>query len=423
MSVDDYCRLCKEYLRINGSLTNTKRIFEETKIPNDKNVYERLIDLGLTLSKDRSRSCRICRSCLRLLARMEDNFATFKRWQESERQPNPPPAPPVPAAGAAGAQSEAAPCIKQEEQEVELGHGQAAPAETPVPVKRACPEPGPEPEPEPATAARIPTSTRLWKPGVEMPARRSQTEVIIRYPSHPKGDRVVCKADTAGMVESIAKKNWKRAANLIVRHNDLFGRLKENILQVIEDECKILCSPYKGFMLWQSSASDLRAFSFANLLSDLECMSPFLFSILCQITQQSPLPICAAASIALRGREPRLSAFAYYVDRVLQNGGAKKTVFTRLSKLGITTSHTSALVKQKEFANTEGEDYLLLKADEIFLNSLEEDEYADFPELGSPEGTEDAGMNTDEEEEPGTSTQCDSASYSCKTEASICVTI
>ena len=149
-------------------------------------------------------------------------------------------------------------------------------------------------------------------------------------------------------MENITKGNWRTAANLIVRHKELFGRLKENILKVIEDESKLLCNPYKGFMLWRSSAADLKAFTFASLLSDLERMSPFMFSIFSKITKRSPHSTCAAAAIALRGREPRLSAFAYCVDSVLMYGGVKKDVFKRLSKLGISTSYHNALAKQRE---------------------------------------------------------------------------
>ena len=127
-----------------------------------------------------------------------------------------------------------------------------------------------------------------------------------------------CQANIAGIVENITKENWRTAANLIVRHKELFGRLKENILKVIEDESKLLCNPYKGFTMFS------------------------------KITKRSPHSTCAAAAIALRGREPRLSAFAYCVDSVLMYGGAKKDVFKRLSKLGISTSHSSALAKQKE---------------------------------------------------------------------------
>lgn len=83
-------------------------------------------------------------------------------------------------------------------------------------------------------------------------------------------------------------------------------------------------------------------------------------------------PSSAAAAIALRGREPRLSAFSQYVNCVLQYGGVKKAAFKRLSKLCITTSYSTALRKQMELAKTCGEDFQLLKvANEIFLNEAD----------------------------------------------------
>ncbi|KAI8511021.1 hypothetical protein Bbelb_119370 [Branchiostoma belcheri] len=50
------------------------------------------------------------------------------------------------------------------------------------------------------------------------------------------------------------------------------------------------------------------------------------------VTKGSKPHLCASAAIALRGRDPRLSGFAYYVNTVLQHGGAKKAVFTRLNE-------------------------------------------------------------------------------------------
>lgn len=175
-------------------------------------------------------------------------------------------------------------------------------------------------------------------------------------------------------MENITKENWRTAANLLVRHKELFGHLKHIILKVIEDESKTLCNPYKGFMLWRTKVEDLKVFSFANLLSDLQRMSPFIFSILSLITNQSPYTICAAAAVALRGREPRLAAFAYYIDSVLQYGGAKKDIFKRLSKLGITTSHSCALVKQKEFTDTCGEQLWMPNVDNEILFDLQNDD-------------------------------------------------
>lgn len=223
-------------------------------------------------------------------------------------------------------------------------------------------------------------------------------QVIIHYPSHPKGDIIVCKENTAGIVENIAKQNWRRAGNLIVKQKDLLEALKQNILEVIEDEIKFLCNPRKGFMLWRASADDLKAFSFANLQSDLQSMAPFTFSIFSQITKNSPYPTCASAAIALKGREAHLSAFAYYVNSVLQYGGAKKAVYKRLSKLGITTTHTNAVGKQKQLATTCGEDLQLLKVGhEVFLNSQKEDGDTDAGERRAIPGAENTHRDMDAE--------------------------
>lgn len=173
----------------------------------------------------------------------------------------------------------------------------------------------------------------------------------------------MCPAEAAGLVEHIVTEKWGTACSLIVRHEKLFGQLKENILRVIEDECQMLANPYKGFMLWSSSPDSLWGFSLEKLQSDLQRMSPFVYSLLYQITKQSTDITCVAAAIALRGREPRLSALSYYISSVLQHGGVKKKIFKKLSKLGLTTSHTAALGKRKELAKACGERLQLLEAD------------------------------------------------------------
>lgn len=123
----------------------------------------------------------------------------------------------------------------------------------------------------------------------------------------------------------------------------------------------------------KSSPDDLKAFSFASLEADLKCFSPFLFSILTTVTNHSQTATCVAASIALRGREARLSAFAYYVGSILHYGGSKKTVFQRLSKMAITTTHQNSVEKQKELSLLCEEPVKMLKfQNEIFLNSESE---------------------------------------------------
>lgn len=136
-----------------------------------------------------------------------------------------------------------------------------------------------------------------------------------------------------------------------MKHEELLQEVKVIILTVIASECKTLCDPSQNFMLWRSSAEDLRSFSISSLESDLQRLSPLLLSVFSTITNHSRPVTCAAAAIALRGRETRLSAFAHYINCILQYGGAKKAVFQRLSKFAISTAHKNAIGKQKELSN------------------------------------------------------------------------
>jgi hypothetical protein len=171
-------------------------------------------------------------------------------------------------------------------------------------------------------------------------------------------------------VNSINKKKWTTAAKLMLKHKHLDEEIKVHILELITNECKRISNPTNGFILWKSSPDDLKAFSFTSLEADLKGFSPFLFSVLTTVSNHSQAATCAAASIALRGRQPRLSAFAYYLGSILHYGGAKKAVFERLNKMAITTTHHNSIEKQKELALLCGGSLKMLKVqNEDFLNS------------------------------------------------------
>ncbi|XP_041646619.1 uncharacterized protein LOC121511854 [Cheilinus undulatus] len=384
-SIHDCCRFCKENLRMNGTLQNTKKVFEVDQATHDKSVYDRLRELGLTLRQSKETSIRMCRSCFRLLGRLEAYFVVFRRWQEEEKEA---------CGGETSSTDEPVEALRAEKRHREPS---PSPSETPSSPKKMCPEP--------PSLTRAPSPIPMRRTATtKMPARRSLTEVIIRYPSHPGGDKFTCSPSTAGIVENITKENWETAANLIARHEELFGQLRGNVLRVIEDECEEISHPHRGSMLWRSSPEDLMGFSFENLMLELQGVSPFLFSILSQVTKQSPHIACAAAAIALRGREPRLSAFAYYINSVILYGGSKKAVFERLSKLGITTSYTAAVGKQKalEYTYKEGLHHLTVES-ENFLCSQEEHGGVDTDESGSVQGMENIGLELDAEDSTETS--------------------
>ncbi|XP_073727192.1 uncharacterized protein [Misgurnus anguillicaudatus] len=324
MSVNDFCRCCKKNLRIHGVLSKSILIFERNF--KGERIYEQVLRLGLQLHKTAQKSLRICRSCHNLITRLERDVPVLNKWKDDE-----------------GDQAEEA----SSSQASEKRDREPTPSKTPRALKKFC---------------STPSTSTSTKP------RRSITEVVTHYQSQTVGK--VCHPEDASIVNSIKNKKWTTAAKLILKHKHLVEEIKVHILKLISNECKQICDPTNGFILWKSSPADLKAFSFSSLEADLKCFSPFFFSVLTTATNHSQTATCAAASIALRGREARLSAFAYYLNSILHYGGAKKAVFERLSKMGITTTHKNSEEKQKELALLCGDSIKMLKVqNEVFLNS------------------------------------------------------
>lgn len=315
--VNDLCRCCGKNLRIHGVISGSVLIFEQGYKSVNSPLLQRLADLGLVLKPDTSRSVRMCKPCLNLVGRLERDLPVFRKWQQEEDILT---TPPTEGSSQTGDKRE-----------------RCTPSKTPRELKKI----------------------RRSPPTQSSATRRSITQVITEYTS--KTVVKVSSPSEAGIIQHITNRNWKTAANLISAHNELYGELKSKILTTINEESQFLSNQNNNFMLWKTKPEDLKSFSFNKLLVDLENMSPFLLSIFQTICNNSLPAACTALCIALRGREPRMSAFAYFINSILQHGGAKKAAFKRLSKMAITTSYQCAIGKQKELAATCGEGLQELK--------------------------------------------------------------
>ncbi|XP_039681929.1 uncharacterized protein LOC120575276 [Perca fluviatilis] len=326
MASSDFCRLCKTNMRVSGMYSHSSDLFAKLKKP--LSIVERLKGIGLAVVRETGKSDRVCNRCVTIISHLEHDLPHYRRWEEEN--------------GGATSSSTGSTCADERERE-------PTPTKTPGDVNKVCPNP-------------------LSPGGATRPAsRRSRTEVIINYPSRKVSK--VCEPEDGLIINHINKKNWKGAAKRIVAHKELLEHLKPCILQLIQRECTLLCSPKEGFMLWRSSPGDLACFSFSALEADLHRLSPFLLSVFNTVTNHSRLTTCAAAAIAIRGRQSHLSAFSHYLNIILSYGGSKKAVFNRLSKMSITTSHKCAIGKQKELANTCATRQLQLKQqNERFLH-------------------------------------------------------
>ncbi|XP_063058183.1 uncharacterized protein LOC134451618 [Engraulis encrasicolus] len=486
-SANDRCRLCNDILRKDGVLSNSQLIFEKGY---SKSLGARLAKLGLELSNVRERSTRVCSKCVRLVGRVVDAFATFRRWQKAEVAlpksepssssitsslqtlvssiggaayggnvsspisklempspsiqtptlfifnnqlyvqtttpsqtnqvcvpnpvipsaplcvpnpvipsaqlclPNPviPSAPvyvsnPVIPSAPSSVSNNATPApivtvktekIQQEECQVYLAKDSVTQTSNPD-EDDECQDSMGNPDWQ-RVSRRIPGGNAPESPmstneSPQNGARKSVTEVVTHYPS--KSQRVLCADDeTAGVVEAIAKKNWRGAAKQIMRHTELLGPVTDYILQAIEEECKKIFSPDTGFILAKTSAEDLKAFSLPKLHADLQRVCPQTLSIFSRISKNSVDMACVAAAIALRGRDRRLSALSFYLTTILQRGGARRRVLDSITKLGITVSYNHTRNKCLELAvASNGDDIRPLKAtNKTFLNEDDDDD-------------------------------------------------
>lgn len=171
----------------------------------------------------------------------------------------------------------------------------------------------------------------------------------------------VCEPEEDLIIKFIALKRWKEAASHALKHQHLLEELKDGLLNLICKECEALCSRKNDFILWKCKQADLKSFSFISLREDLHRLAPFLLTIFNCISNDNNFAACTAAAIAIRGRQTRMAAFSYWINTILQYGGAKKSVFNRLSQLSITTSHNSAVKKQQELALGCGAEFIQFK--------------------------------------------------------------
>uniref|UniRef100_A0A1A8Q9J2 DUF6589 domain-containing protein n=1 Tax=Nothobranchius rachovii TaxID=451742 RepID=A0A1A8Q9J2_9TELE len=316
-NINDFCRFCMKNMRISGVLGHCTTLFDKNKKP--PSIPDRLMHVGLAIKKRSGKSNRVCRGCVSTLSGVEKYLPLYWRWVENEKDDES--------------------CARESATNSEKRNREPTPSKTPRALKRFC--------------------HKATSPGITK-VRRSINAAITK--------QNVCDTEESKIVEHITNRKWAAAAKFIMNHKDLTQEVKKNILSLLENECKAICNPNNNFILWRSSPEDLKSFSFDKLESDLQRLSPLMFSIFAAICNNSSPVICAASAIALRGRQPRLSAFAHYLNCVLLYGGAKKAVFDRLSKLAITTAHTNAIGKQKELANTcEASLFLLKRLNESFL--------------------------------------------------------
>ncbi|XP_029629735.1 uncharacterized protein LOC115206677 isoform X4 [Salmo trutta] len=187
--------------------------------------------------------------------------------------------------------------------------------------------------------------------------RKSGSPVVITYPNQldPKLKKRVEKVSSefSGMVENLGKGKLTTFVRLALTNETMCQEIRKQMTQKIEAEVKAYARPLNYLtsaepcILSSTSLENMKCFSYKALDDELSRKTPWLHTTINTATGGSTIHNCVAASVALRGRNPRLSALAYVINSTLTQGGVKP-IFKRLSKMGITTTHSNVLNKQNE---------------------------------------------------------------------------
>ncbi|XP_045560193.1 uncharacterized protein isoform X2 [Salmo salar] len=341
-SIQNTCRLCGQNLLIKGTLQATRRIFDKPKASKEKRLCDRFLATGLVLTEAPGvKSGRICAKCYRLFLRIEESVSVLKKWQSEHQTPG---------------------TSKKRKRERE-----PSPSETDKGAKKTSErEPSPSgtdkgakktSEREPSPSGTDKGTKKTCPPYKKVPPRSSLVEVVITYPNQldPKLKKRVEKVSSefSGMVENLAKGKLTTFVRLALTNETMCQEIRKQMTQKIEAEVKAYARPLNYLtcaepcILSSTSLENMKCFSYKALDDELSRKTPWLYTTINTATGGSTIHNCVAASVALRGRNPRLSALAYVINSTLTQGGVKP-IFKRLSKMGITTTHSNVLNKQKE---------------------------------------------------------------------------
>ncbi|XP_078581266.1 uncharacterized protein LOC144864791 isoform X2 [Branchiostoma floridae x Branchiostoma japonicum] len=346
----DFCRLCGKNQRIRGTLQHVVVIFDDRIKKGDikkgdppvvtlPSVATVLLSLGLKISKDDpSKSRRVCETCARRADNIKKSMDEYlETWKQNETS---------------GSGKQTPTSAKGAEKRC-----RETPSKTPrdskkrlirTPLKSTLTATREQAEPQ--DTVRVQEKDKENRTLANAPDRKSETKVTVTYSSLVRN--YSCDNSLAGVVENLAKGNLATSAKLMMTHPKLSSEIQKQIELKVEKEASTLLSTGKlgPSILRKTSPKDLETFSYDEMEQELKSRAPTIHSVLSTVGNQKTIHTCVAASIIIRAKDNKMSALAYVINCILQHGGVKRSVFDRLCKMGITTSHKHAIRKQNEMS-------------------------------------------------------------------------
>ncbi|XP_078606564.1 uncharacterized protein LOC144879197 [Branchiostoma floridae x Branchiostoma japonicum] len=371
-NLHDFCRLCDSNQKIKGTLQHCRLIFRAkiaqswvkkepgTPSPPPIPIVDVLQYIGLDVSEqDESKSHRICEACCRKVARVRGSIGDLNEWKANESRKD-------------ASRSPVATRKRSRE----------TPSKTPRDNKKRATK-TPTKAATPSVAAKPDKGKKMSR----LPDRKSDTKLSISYQSKERTH--MCKQDVAGIAENLAKGKFDTCAKMIMIHPTLRLKIWDQLVQQVQAEkTSLLATSPSPSILRKTTPSDLQNFSYSAMETELKERTPLLHMVLSNISNDSQVHTCVAASIAIRGKEARMSALAYITDAILQYGGTKKSAMEMLAKMGISTNHNNAVAKQHEMSLNHDKTVKEWKRDlEAYYNRDTSQPASTNPSLSQPAST------------------------------------
>ncbi|KAJ8386059.1 hypothetical protein AAFF_G00177480 [Aldrovandia affinis] len=216
------------------------------------------------------------------------------------------------------------------------------------------------------SAKRAPTVAELIMKNQQQVEETKETKVILKTLSGVKTR--VLRGPFEKIGEDLVQGRYKNLPRSIMAVPGLAYCVTNEVLKLIDRECKKLTSKKFDSVLRQKTPSALADFTWDKVLSEWEKTAPnFLRFLECvsNVSTQSAAKgrhkamdgtkkyaMAMGGVTLLRVRSREMSAPMYHNSIVMHHGGAKKRCFWRLARLGICVSSRSTLHKLKQMSRS-----------------------------------------------------------------------
>ncbi|XP_036385721.1 uncharacterized protein LOC118778331 isoform X2 [Megalops cyprinoides] len=213
-----------------------------------------------------------------------------------------------------------------------------------------------------------------------------ETKVILKTSSGMKTR--VLRGPFEKIGEDLVQGRYKNLPRSIMAVPGLAYCVTNEVLKLVDKECKELTSKKFDSVLRQKTPSALADFTWDKVLKEWEQTAPnFLKFLECASTVSTQkgakgqhkaaddtkkYTMAMAGVTLLRARSREMSAPMYHNSLVMHHGGAKKRCFRRLARLGICVSSRSTLHKLKQMSRSWDSQILEWKRDACKANTASE---------------------------------------------------